>query len=420
MATGRGFVILTVSFLFLLGGRLLGIQDFYEVGGGLVLIVIAGIAVTARAKQSVSAARSVVPPRVTAGRPASVEITITNDDRRHTPPLLYKDSLPPHLVGKGRFGVTPVPSNSKKTASYEVVGAKRGVYDIGPGELTFTDPYGTATKRVQLVGTSRITVHPEVETLAQSGGLGERFGSGKMRRFAPTTSGGEFFTLREFQAGDDLRKIHWPSTARLGKPMLRQEEQQRQMLATIVLDDRHDRHRLGTPDSFEQSVRSAASMIGLYMGSGFYVRLAFVGAPGPGGRTEFGRGTDHYNHLLDSLSVVTITRQGDLAAKLASLRASSTGGVLVIVTTDAESAYGALKDRLADRSAFKMVVIHPLHDFLSVTDSERAAREKSLDGVLRLMRDSGITHVVSRAGRSLAEAWVERQGAPRAARGGAA
>lgn len=418
MATGRGIIILIAAFLFVLAGRLLGIRDFYEVGGGLILIVIAGIAVTARARRSASVVRAIVPPRVSVGRPAMVQITITNDDRRQTPPLLYKDVVPSPLLGKGRFGVTPVPGNSKKTAAYEVVPSRRGIYEIGPGELTFTDPFGAATKRVELVGTSRLIVHPEIESLGHGGGLGERFGAGKMRRFAPTTSGGEFFTLREFQAGDDLRKIHWPSTARLGKPMLRQEEQQRQMLATIVLDDRADRHHLGTPDSFEQSIRSAASLIRLYMGAGFYVRLAFVCSPPPGVRTEFGRGADHYNELMDSLSVSSPSSGGELASRLASLRATSTGGVLVIVTTDAESAYVALKDRLADRSAFRMVVIHPLHDFSPAGDSEQAERERSLDGLLRLMRDSGITHVLSRAGRPLAEAWAERPGPPAVIRGG--
>jgi uncharacterized protein (DUF58 family) len=406
--TGRGTAIGIAATSFLVAGRLLGIPDFFEIGVALLILVIGGMVVTRRANRAVSVTRAIVPPRVPVGSTTRVEVTIRNPDRHQTPPLIYRDTLPSALPGRARFGVGPIPGRSNKVVHYELVPTRRGIFEVGPGELTFTDPFGSAVRRVELVGGSRITVHPEIETLIRGGDLGERFGAGRMRRMTPTVSGGEFFTLREFQAGDDLKKIHWASTARLGKLMLKQEEQLSQMLATIVLDDRRSLHHRGAVDSFEQSVRSAASLVHLYIGAGFYVRLSFAGTSSSPKRDEFGRGTDHYNRLLDSLAVAATCEEGDLAGKLAALRATSTGGVLAVITTEAEEAHAALTQRLIDRSSFKIAVIHPIHDFRTPSRMEAERRERQLDGALRLMTDAGISPVVSRAGRPLAEAWSER------------
>jgi len=102
--------------------------------------------------------------------------------------------------------------------------------------------------------------------------------------FAP--SGGEdFFTLREYQVGDDLRKVHWPSSAKRDELMIRQLEVPWQARALVLLDQRAERYPF--PEAFEHAVRGAASVVThLYQG-GFSPELwaaerAPRSAPTPG------------------------------------------------------------------------------------------------------------------------------------------
>ena len=67
----------------------------------------------------------------------------------------------------------------------------------------------------------------------------------------------DFFGLREYEVGDDLRRVHWRSTARTGELMLRQDEMPWEARSTILLDTRPSTHH---GESFERAVEIAASL----------------------------------------------------------------------------------------------------------------------------------------------------------------
>src|SRR5439155_14153876 len=90
----------------------------------------------------------------------------------------------------------------------------------------------------------------------------------------------EFYTMREYQIGDDLRRIHWPSVARRGRLMIRQDESARRSLATVILDTRVGAFGQAYSEPFEKAV-SVAGSLGVHLArGGFALRLA-AGAPRP-------------------------------------------------------------------------------------------------------------------------------------------
>jgi uncharacterized protein (DUF58 family) len=75
---------------------------------------------------------------------------------------------------------------------------------------------------------------------------------------AQAADGEEFLTLRGYEVGDDLRRVHWRSTARVGDLMIRQDEAQWRARAIVVLDTRPDAHDAA---SFETAVEATASIV---------------------------------------------------------------------------------------------------------------------------------------------------------------
>jgi len=129
---------------------------------------------------------------------------------------------------------------------------------------------------------------------------------------------------RAYRDGDELRRVHWRSTARYGELMVRREEQRWRNRAMVLLDTRRDAHSgSGVSSSFEFAVSAAAS-IGVHLARG-----------GMDGQlvTDQGQvtGTGAFEDvLLDALSVIGLSRGDSMAGGLAAVRASG-GGLLVLV-----------------------------------------------------------------------------------------
>jgi uncharacterized protein (DUF58 family) len=153
--------------------------------------------------------------------------------------------------------------------------------------------------------------------------------------------------VREYRVGDDLRRIHWRSTARVDELMVRREEQPHQSRATLVLDTRSTAHRgSGPASSFEYAVSAAASVASHLGGLGFTVRLltddvrateATWHDRGVGGAAEM-------QLILDTLAVIAPSRRTNFSA--ASVDRSSSGLVVAVVgaLTDADmAALGGLR-----------------------------------------------------------------------------
>ena len=201
------------------------------------------------------------------------------------------------------------------------------MFAIGPLEAERSDPFGLARRSTAIAPVTELTVYPRIDTvrpLPDSPGRDRHHTT--PRAAAVGLTGEDFYALRAYQQGDDLRRVHWPSTARRDEIMIRQNEVPWQGRATIVLDIRG---RVHTDASLEAAVSAAASVVTACWQHGSVVRLVTTDGVDSG----FGTGAGHLELVLARLAVLEPTGDDPVTPPRA-----VDGAVAVVTTTAVESA----------------------------------------------------------------------------------
>lgn len=249
--TTRGKVFAGVAVLLLViaysgGNRLLLLV------GGLLLGLVGVAAALARFRSMrLSITRNFWPSPVAATTPLSVTIDTTNLASIRSAPLYWNDTLPWRPLATDAVRLDPLGSTSgratdrKAKLSYTLQPPRRGVFDVGPLQVAYSDPFGLAVGFMSIGGTSELIVTPYVTELPLNGlWLEAPDGSARLVQATGVGNADDLMT-REYRRGDALRRVHWRASARHGELMVRQEEQRAYPEATIVLDTRlasyHDR-----------------------------------------------------------------------------------------------------------------------------------------------------------------------------------
>jgi len=175
--------------------------------------------------------------------------------------LLLEDRIPYVLGHRPRFVVDRISPNWRRTVSYTVKSDVRGLYQVGPLMLTVADPFGLVETSRTFARSQHLLVTPRVYKLPAVRLGADRAGSGENRPRAIASAGEEDATVREYRDGDDLRRVHWRSTARRGSLMVRREEQPWQSRAALFIDARTTSHHgHGPSSSLEWAVTAIASI----------------------------------------------------------------------------------------------------------------------------------------------------------------
>ncbi|MGH9063311.1 MAG: DUF58 domain-containing protein, partial [Acidimicrobiales bacterium] len=354
MPTRRGWEVAVASAAIIGLGRVLGLVGLYAIGTAGILLTLVTLAWVRLHRFDLDAARRVRPARVHVGDTARIELVVHNRASRRSPLLMASD---PFEDGRrvARFLLAALSPGERGQAAYRLPTGQRGVHRLGPLHLELRDPFGLASSSTRAAGVTRLTVLPKVEAvLPPPAGLGGEPHAGVDHPSFRGQRGEDFYALRPYAVGDDLRRVHWPSTARLGELMIRQDELPWQDRATVVLDLRRAVH---SPASLELAVSAAASVVSAGAIPRSLVRLVDTG----GTDTGYGTGAPHAERILDHLADVAGGRSRDLGPTLGRLRSGQGGGTLVAITTGAasESDLEALT-RLRPRFApLLLVVIEP-------------------------------------------------------------
>jgi uncharacterized protein (DUF58 family) len=291
--TARGWVVLGASAAMGLAAFLFGVQELYALAAaGAVLVVAARLWVATR-RWSVEVTRHVHPVRVPAGSDARVELTAENEGRFPTPPISAAD---PFDGGRrwARFAIAPMSPGEERRASYRLPTSRRGVYHLGPLELKVTDPFGLAEATRSTAADTSLTVHPRVESVSVRSPSSHR-DDDRLPLPVIGRGGNEFYALREYVPGDDLRHVHWRSTARLDHLVVRQPEHLRRGKVTVAADLRATVH---DSESVEAVLSAVASVAISSLKSGLQVRVVTTA----GLDTGHGSGRRHTPAILDGLA----------------------------------------------------------------------------------------------------------------------
>ena len=121
--------------------------------------------------------------------------------------------------------LAPIASGAEATVAYRLPTRRRGHLAVGPLDLTFEDPFGLTRSVVRASRAITLTVHAELIELEALHAIAGRDPTADQQKRRTLASGGdEFFALRPYVSGDELRRVHWRASARTGDLVVRQEE----------------------------------------------------------------------------------------------------------------------------------------------------------------------------------------------------
>lgn len=304
-------------------GRIFGIAELYGVGAAVGLLVVACMFWVALRGVDVVIARSVRPSRVHVGNPCTVEVQVRNRSRRATPVLRVLD--PVTGTAGADLLVAPIPLLKVSKVAYRLPTTRRGLVAVGPMAVEITDPFGLASSRSVAAPVVEITVLPRIDDITPLPRTVGPDPDGGAETGSMGRSGEDFAALRTYVVGDDLRRVHWPSSARTDDDLLvRQDDVPWQGRLCIVLDLRRESH---DADTLERAVSAAASILRAHLRRGDHVRLVTT----TGVDSGYGVGASHLDNVLEFLAVADRSTRGSLHAGL-DLAERGAGGALVLVS----------------------------------------------------------------------------------------
>ncbi|HUG07727.1 MAG TPA: DUF58 domain-containing protein [Acidimicrobiia bacterium] len=313
------------------------------------------------------------------GDTVQVTLSLDNQGRRSIRNLSVVDTV--ESLGVASFEIAGVESGATVTASYRIVCRPRGIYRVGPARATASDPLGLAELDAAAGPVDQLVVYPTVERLEGFPVVRGQDPTLAVSRPEHAQRGGEdFYTLREYQRGDDLRRIHWPSSAKTERLMIRQLETPWQSRALVLLDVRSAVYE--SSEAFETAVSGTASVVTHLVQSGFDADL-WAGDP-------HAIDASRYAAAMERLALVTISEAIDLESAAMRIRQRGGGGALVMVTGTADRTLISVHQLLARE--------YPTSLLLGVASTT----PQTLAGFHRL----GVTTMTVEPGESWAETWM--------------
>jgi uncharacterized protein (DUF58 family) len=351
--TRFGWVAAAGAVLLWLAAYVVAGTAMYLFAYGLALMLVLAFVLAPR-RLKLEGEREGLYPRVQEGDRLDVEVKLTA--RRRMSTFILEERVPERLGKPVRVPITKLPSGATVSHHYGLRASRRGVYQVGPLVAVAGDPLGLTERETVVAEPFELLVHPRVETVSDRP-LTRQFEDPPIRPpvSKPFPSGLEFYGMREYVPGDDLRRIVWRASARTGKVMVREAEQGITDRITIMIDtDRgaHSRDGEGVSESFEAGIRVAASLGVRHLREGYEVRAETNGGP----LTRSLRGGTHQLLLLDALARLEQSRQPLSAMILRMLSGNRRDAHNVLITPRLGQAEAAQLKLLLNTGASVLVV----------------------------------------------------------------
>ncbi len=267
--TTRGRLALALGAAVYLAAWAFGSQPLYPVAVGLLLALLLGwlaVRVTARPV----ALRRTVKAEPLEGEDVQVRVELELETRFAPAGI----ALVERYDKLGERTTTLHRAGRFLWARYVLASLPRGRYAIESAEAVVEDPFGLERMRIPLERQPAMVVYPrlvELDRLFSEAGVHMREGR---RLLLQRPSGFDVHSVREYVEGDSLRKVHWPSTARRARLMVKEVEDSPRDELAVVLDAHHAMPRA----NFDVAVRAAGSILDAYARRGRRAALVVAGA----------------------------------------------------------------------------------------------------------------------------------------------
>jgi uncharacterized protein (DUF58 family)/transglutaminase-like putative cysteine protease len=307
-----------------LTGAVLGHPELVVGGAGLVLLVGVSFLWVLR-PPPVSAERVVESTRVRRGDPIVAILRVTGSHPERSPRVEIIDRLGDATV---TLEIPPLPQGGAHITTYELPTSRRGPHALGPLVVSRSDPIGLVARRRTEGEEAMVLVRPRARWMAEDKASGAVDVDGSSRESLPE-GGISFQSLRPYQVGDDLRLIHWRTTARIGTLMVKRHVDVERPEAWLLVDDRLTSYRAA--ESFEDAVDVAASAVATAARLQRPVRLETVTGQL---HASAAREPDDALDALAVVQVVPTVASAGLGAALGSLDRQAGGGHALFVGGD--------------------------------------------------------------------------------------
>ena len=288
-------------------GLSLGWRSFDLVGVGLLAALGLAAGLVARPSR-LEIERQIQPPRVPKGSPAIAFLTFANRGRATVGVTVANQPFGDIAV---RTVIPRLRRGERGVRTYRLPTSRRGVFDVGPVEVTRRDPFELFGRSRRYGAVERIWVYPRLLAFRALPVGQTRHLEGPSSDTSPQGTV-TFHRLRDYVVGDDLRLVHWRSSARTGKLVIKHNVDTSQPFSVVLFDQRPDRY---TAQSFEEAVDVAASVLVSAAADKAPVQLRLTDGTAIGGPR-----LREVTPLIDHLTGVEPDPDGTLQAELLGLR----------------------------------------------------------------------------------------------------
>jgi uncharacterized protein (DUF58 family) len=294
--TREGRLFLAITLAIGLAAVNTGNNLLYLVLGWLLSLIVASGALSNLTLRRLRVGRR-APPRIFAGRPFLMEVWLENRKKRLASySIEIEDVVAGRPLDKKCYFLKLPPGRTQR-ASYRHTFHRRGLYQLQGFRLSTRFPFALFTKAREQRAADEVLVYPAVRPVPLPAPRAPRHGDATQSRMGRR---GEFHGLRDYRDGDDSRAIHWHSSARTGRLLLREMEEEAQRRVVIELDNAvSDPGDDAALESLEEAVSTAASLIVTYLRQGYAVRLVARGLEVPSSA-----GAGHEHRLLRALAML--------------------------------------------------------------------------------------------------------------------
>lgn len=331
-------------------GILLGYREVLMLGTAAVVLVVTAVALVGRVR-AVQVQRRLPTTRVQPGEDVLVRLTTTAEARRGRLPRRLTDRV--HTMTGTRQVLLASGPTADLTTDYRLRAERRGVLDVGPVLAARSDPLGLAQSQRRCGDSQRVWIHPTWRALTAMpvGQVADPTGVLDGSR----TGNLSFHGLRDYVPGDELRHIHWRSSARYDRLMVKEYVDTSHTRLTVLLDDRSgspsEEAASGAethPDAvsrmagLDEAASAAASVVATAVQGTWSCELTLVS----GASRDSSAGL---TALLDLLSEAATVPSADLPRSLWRLRNRPNGDTVVLVSSAITVAEGHRFAQLVDR-----------------------------------------------------------------------